>query len=194
MIYTAKNYDHLLGIDGFSDELLKDHFALYQGYVNNTNKLAGIIRAKSEVGETGVPEFAEAKRRFGWEWNGMRLHEYYFENIAKHPAALDADSFLYKKIEEDFGTFVQWENNFLATAAMRGIGWVVLVYEKKEKHLFNLWVNEHDVGHFAGAEPILVMDVFEHSYLRDYGIKRADYISAFWKVVDWTIISERFGE
>lgn len=188
MPYEAKNYDSLLGLEGFSDTLLKNHFTLYQGYVTNTNKLSDILKEK----EAGTPEFAELKRRFGWEFNGMRLHEYYFGNMSKDGAALDMDSELSKKISEDFGSFEKWESDFRATGAMRGIGWVILSYDKTEKRLFNVWINEHDVGHLAGAEPLLVMDVFEHAFMIDYGIKRADYMGAFWKAIDWGEVDKRF--
>ena len=75
---------------------------------------------------------------------------------------------------------------------MRGIGWVILYYDKQADRLFNVWINEHDAGHFAGATPLLVMDVFEHAYIRDYGIKRADYIDVFMKNIDWNTVEERF--
>jgi Fe-Mn family superoxide dismutase len=194
MPYEPKNYDSLLGLEGFSDTLLKNHFTLYQGYVTNTNKLSDILKTKLEAGETATPEYAELKRRFGWEFNGMRLHEYYFGNMSKDAAVIDADSLLAKKITEDFGSFEKWEADFRATGAMRGIGWVILAYDKMEQRLFNVWINEHDVGHLAGSEPILVMDVFEHAFMIDYGIKRADYIGAFWKAIDWNIVAKRYHE
>lgn len=194
MPYEAKNYDQLVGLEGFSDTLLKNHFTLYQGYVTNTNKLSDILKAKLEAGDTATPEFAELKRRFGWEFNGMRLHEYYFGNMSKDATVLDMDSELAKKIVEDFGSFEKWESDFRATGAMRGIGWVILSYDKTAKRLFNVWINEHDVGHLAGAEPLLVMDVFEHAFMLDYGIKRADYIGAFWKAIDWGEVSQRFAQ
>ena len=75
---------------------------------------------------------------------------------------------------------------------MRGIGWAILRYERETGMLFNAWANEHDVGHLAGTKILLIMDVFEHAYITDYGIKRADYIEAFMKAVDWTRVEERF--
>ena len=81
MSYTAKDFSFLLGMKGFSDTLLKNHFTLYQGYVTNTNKLMELLTALLKDGKQGTPEFAELKRRFGWEFNGMRLHELYFENL-----------------------------------------------------------------------------------------------------------------
>jgi|SRR3989338_8406088 len=195
MAYEPKKFDHLLGTPGFSDQLLKNHFALYQGYVVNTNKLTDLLSALAKEGKTGTPEYAEAKRRFGWEFNGMRLHEYYFENM-KHPNSapppLDKKSPLFKKIVEDFGTYENWEKDFRAVGIMRGIGWVILYFDKIANRLFNIWVNEHDLGHLAGAIPLLILDVFEHAYITDYGLKRADYIEAFFKAIDWGIINKRF--
>ena len=81
MPYTAKDYTKLIGMPGFSDTLLKNHFTLYQGYVTNTNKMLDILETMLKEGKTGTPEYAELKRRLGWEFTGMRLHEYYFENL-----------------------------------------------------------------------------------------------------------------
>ena len=75
---------------------------------------------------------------------------------------------------------------------MRGIGWVILSYDEQSGELFNIWVNEHDVGHLAGCKPLLVMDVFEHAFMIDYGLKRADYIEAFFKAINWDVVSRRF--
>jgi len=191
MPYQAKNFESLLGTKGFSDALLKNHFTLYQGYVTNTNKVADVLSALLRDGKTAAPEYAELKRRFGWEFNGMRLHEYYFGNMKREGSVLDKNSKLFKKITEDFGSYENWEKDFKATGAMRGIGWVVLYYDKMENRLFNTWINEHDVGHLSGATPLLIMDVFEHAYMIDYGLKKADYIEAFFKVIDWNAVESR---
>ena len=106
MAYEAKNFDSLLGTKGFSDQLLKNHFTLYQGYITNTNKLADALNALGKEGKTGTPEYSELKRRFGWEWNGMRLHEYYFGNMTKGGKAIDKSTNFYTKIVDDFGFWV----------------------------------------------------------------------------------------
>ncbi|MFC1614982.1 superoxide dismutase [Patescibacteria group bacterium] len=187
-MYEKKDFTHLLGMEGFSDELLQDHFKLYEGYVANTNKLMEKLSAV----ETGTPEYAEMKRRFGWEWDGMRMHELYFGNLSKDTKSLSEDSDLHKKITEQFGSFEKWSEDFKATGAMRGIGWVILVQDLETKKLFNVWINEHDAGHLVGIKPLIVIDVFEHSYIRDYGLARADYISSFIKRVDWGEVENRF--
>ena len=188
-MYEAKNFEQLLGTEGFSDVLLRNHFSLYEGYVSNTNKLVDLLKTT----EVGTPQYNELKRRFGWEWNGMRLHEFYFGNMIKGGVALDKKSVLAKRITEDFGSLEAWEKDFRATGALRGIGWAILARDTETGRLFNIWVNEHDGGHLAGAAIILVMDVFEHAFAIDYGIKRADYIVAFWSAINWGIASDRFA-
>ncbi len=185
-MYTAKDFSSLLGIEGLSDALLNNHFMLYQGYVANTNKLVDIMKAI----EPGTPEYAELHRRFGWEWNGMRLHELYFGNMVKGGVAL-SDRILKQKIESTWGSVENWQKEFVGVGAMRGIGWAMLCHDKREGKLFNVWVNEHDAGHLAGATPLLIMDVFEHAFMLDYGIKRADYIAVFMKSIDWHAVEER---
>lgn len=192
MNYTAKDYSRLVGMPGFSEALLKNHFTLYQGYVTNTNKVLDALAAMAAEGKAATPEFAELKRRLGWEWNGMRLHELYFENLGGK-AGLNPAGRLAGMLKEQFGGVEAWEKEFRATGAMRGIGWVVLYEDQASGRLMNFWVNEHDVGHPAGCRPLLVMDVFEHAFMLDYGLKRADYIEAFFKNVDWKAVEARLG-
>jgi len=190
MGYTAKDYGKLIGMEGFSETLLKNHFTLYQGYVTNTNKLWDLLTAMLKEGKAGAPEYAELKRRFGFEFNGMRLHEYYFENLGgKKP--LEKTGALAKKVAGAYGSYDAWEQDFKATGAMRGIGWVILYQDNVSGKLFNQWINEHDVGHPAGCVPILIMDVFEHAFITDYGLKRADYIEFFFKNINWAVAESR---
>ena len=191
-MYIPKNFDSLLGTPGFSDQLLKNHFTLYQGYVTNVNKLSDELALLTKDGKTGTPSWAELKRRFGWEWNGMRLHELYFGNIAKTAADIDRNSLIFKKLIDQFGSYETWEKDFKASGTMRGIGWVILYHDPVADRLFNIWVNEHDMGHLAGSNPLLVLDVFEHAYTLDYGLKKADYIEAFMKALDWQIVNDRY--
>jgi Fe-Mn family superoxide dismutase len=191
MKYEIKNFDNLLGLSGFSDVLLKNHFALYQGYINNFNKLNDILVELERADKFASPEYAELNRRFGWEFNGMRLHEYYFENLSKDSGHLNNDSELMRIIDVEFGSFEAFQKDFRAMAAMRGIGWVVLYLDLETNRVFNVWINEHDTGHFAGCSPLLVMDVFEHAYMLDYGIKKADYIESFFRSIDWGVVEKR---
>jgi superoxide dismutase, Fe-Mn family len=190
MGYSAKDYAQLIGMAGFSETLLKNHFTLYQGYVTNTNKVLDTLDQMIKDAKTATPEFAELKRRLGWEFNGMRLHEYYFENLGGK-SGVDKNGKFAKKVAESFGSYDAWEKDFRATGAMRGIGWVVLYQDIESGKLINFWVNEHDVSHPAGCNPLLIMDVFEHAFMIDYGLKRADYIEAFFKNIKWPTVESR---
>lgn len=191
-MYQPKNFDHLIGMPGFSDTLLKNHFTLYQGYVTNTNKLADTFAAMREDGRAATAEFAELRRRFGWEFNGMRLHELYFANMNKASQLSPVTGAFKEVVEKSFGSEDGWLKDFKSSGTMRGIGWVLLVVDPVAKRLFNIWVNEHDLGHLTGCSPLLVLDVFEHAYMLDYGLKKADYLEAFVSAVDWTVVAARF--
>lgn len=190
MPYSAKDYSNLIGMEGFSETLLKNHFTLYQGYVTNTNKVLDALSAMLKEGKTATPEYAELKRRLGWEFNGMRLHEYYFENLGGKES-LAKDSKLAKALTESFGSYDDWVKDFKATGSMRGIGWAALYQDTTSGRLINFWINEHDVSHPAGGNLILIMDVFEHAFMLDYGLKRADYIEAFFKNINWKAAEAR---
>jgi superoxide dismutase, Fe-Mn family len=191
MEYQAKTFEKVQGLPGLSDQLINNHFTLYQGYVTNTNKVLAEINQLFGNDQAATPQFAELKRRLGWEWNGMRLHELYFDNLTKAPIELDFNSLLGQKIAENFGGLDNFTAELKATATMRGIGWVVVYFDKSADKIIISWINEHDNGHLAGAEPILVLDVFEHAYMIDYGLKRADYLEAIIKAIDWNTVADR---
>lgn len=188
MAYAARDYASLAGMAGFSGSLLKNHFTLYQGYVTNTNKLLEKLSAAGPGEGAPSPEFSEMKRRLGWEFNGMRLHELYFENLggSGRPEGAVPESII-----TDFGSFEAWQKEFKAIGMMRGIGWAILYKDPRSGQLMNFWINEHDVSHPAGCAPLVVMDVFEHAYISDYGLKRADYMEAFFRNINWQAINTR---
>lgn len=186
MTFAPKDFKHLLGMSGFSDTLLSNHFTLYEGYVKNTNTLLDLLTTK----EAGSPEFAELRRRFGWEWNGMRLHELYFENLTKETTSFSGEK-ISELLTREWGSFENWKKDFITCGSMRGIGWVILSFDPKSGRAFNTWINEHDFGHLAGTTPLLVLDVFEHAYMVDYGLKKPDYINAFFDHIDWKVVEGR---
>jgi Fe-Mn family superoxide dismutase len=190
MAYTAKDYNSLIGMEGFGETLLKNHFTLYQGYVTNTNKSLDTLSEMAKGGKIGTPEYAELKRRLGWEFNGMRLHEFYFENLGGK-GTLNKSGKLWKKLAEEFGSYENWEADFKGVGAMRGIGWAILYQDPVSGKLINQWITEHDVGHPAGCNPLLILDVFEHAFMIDYGLKKADYIAAFFKNIKWEAVEGR---
>lgn len=189
--YTAKDFTHLIGMPGFDEKLLKMHFTLYNGYVKNTNLLIKLIRDLALDGQDRAYPYQALKRRFGWEFDGMRLHEMYFSNLGGN-RPMEKSTSLYKLLIRDFGSYDKWKQDFIATGLMRGIGWAILYFDPVADRLFNTWINEHDLGHLAGGHPILVMDVWEHAYMPQYGLDRAAYIDAFFKNINWDEVQTRF--
>jgi len=190
MKFEPKDFSHLIGMEGFSRKLLENHFKLYQGYVENVNKLQQELKSKIAENKTDSVEFAEMKRRFGWEFDGMRMHEYYFGNLGGAGGKVDHSN-MESKIRGHFDGFEQWQKDFVATGKMRGIGWSILYRDDLTGFFFNAWINEHHTGQFAGCTPILVLDVWEHAFMLDYGTKKDEYIQAFLKNIQWDVVNQR---
>lgn len=181
------------GLDGISDEQLDQHWALYEGYVKNVNLLESKLAALREKGDFG-PEFAEMKRRLGFEYNGMVLHELYFEGLSPGHPPLDHAAQLTKALKTHFGGFETWRKEFSAIGKMRGVGWVVLYLDPQRRALGNHWITLHEEGHLCGFAPLVVMDVWEHAYMVDWGASgRGDYIDAWFKNVDWSVVEARLS-
>jgi Fe-Mn family superoxide dismutase len=190
MEYQSKDFSSLLGMKGFSDEMLEDHFSLYEGYVSNVNELLAKLNTLDDRGELDSSEHAELRRRLGWEFDGMRLHELYFGNLGGDGKAPSGGE-LAKRFTSSFSSVEKWTKEFKAVGAMRGVGWAVLAFDPAGERLLNLWIDEHDVGHAAGCSPLLVMDVWEHAFMTDYRTDRASYIDAFLRNVDWREVERR---
>jgi len=188
MIYQQKDFNYLLGLKGLSDILLVNHFTLYGGYVKNINLVSELLKTM----RPNSPEYNELKRRFGWEWNGMKMHELYFENLSKEKQIINRKSKLFKEIKLQFGSYEKWLEDFKMTGLLRGIGWVALVKDCSTGFLINLWIGEHDEGHLCSQNILLVMDVWEHAYITDYQIKKVDYINTFIENINWGEVEKRF--
>jgi len=194
-IYKAKSFD-LSGLTGISDETLAMHFKLYEGYVTNTNtlneKIAELIKG-GELDATKTAAYSELKRRFGFEYNGMVLHEYYFENMKKQGTGDPTkDKAFSKAAAESFGTYEVWKADFVATGKMRGVGWAATYQDPSNGEISNHWINLHETGNVAGYKPILIMDVWEHAFIKDYApADRPKYIEAFFTNIDWDSVSSR---
>jgi Fe-Mn family superoxide dismutase len=193
MRYEAKDYGRLMGMDGFSDDSLENHFALYRGYVAHTNEALEVLSEMAANGQESHYEYGEVKRRLGWEWNGMRLHELYFDNLGAGES-LEPDDGLSRLIVRSFGSRQAWERDFKAVGSMRGVGWAILYHDRPADRLLNVWIDEHDSGHLVGVAPLLVMDVFEHAFLIDYGLKRGEYIDAFFRNIRWEDVGGRLAD
>ncbi|MFN0278452.1 MAG: superoxide dismutase [Pyrinomonadaceae bacterium] len=195
--YTAKTFD-LSDLTGISNETLAMHFKLYEGYVTNTNtynqRIADLI-GEGELDATKVAAFSEIKRRFGFEYNGMVLHEYYFENMKKQGTGdPDKSSAFAKSATDSFGSYEVWKADFVNTGKMRGVGWAACYQDPTNGAISNHWINLHETGNVAGYKPILIMDVWEHAFIKDYApVDRPKYIEAFFSNIDWDAVSGRLS-
>lgn len=185
--YLAKDYSHLYAMKEFHENLLRMHFKLYEGYVKNASDLLVLIRTAN----TSSYEYGALKRRFGWEFDGMRLHELYFDNLGGN-GKIDQKSALFSALKSQYGSFDLWKRDFIATGTIRGIGWAVLYLDTETGRLTNTWINEHDVGHLVRGLPILVMDVWEHAFMPQFGLDKLAYIEVFFKNLNWEVVESRY--
>ena len=189
-IYKPKQFD-LSGLNGISDETLEMHFKLYEGYVKETNNLTTRISdflKDGKVDQEEMPAYSELTRRLGFEYNGMVLHEYYFDNMKKGSTTTDPDknSAFHKAAETSFGSYDIWKADFVGIGKMRGVGWAICYQNPANGRLSNHWITLHETGNVSGFVPVLVMDVWEHAFLLDYKpAERPKYIEAFFSNIDW---------
>jgi superoxide dismutase, Fe-Mn family len=196
--YKAQTFN-LSNLNGISDNTLAMHFKLYEGYVTNTNLLNEQIAelAKGELGAKDMPTYSELTRRLGFEYNGMVLHEWYFSNMKSGGGSGDpaAGSAFRQAAEASFGSYEQWKKNFIGVGKMRGVGWAAVYHDPVAQRLSNHWINLHETGNVAGFNPILIMDVWEHAFIRDYApADRPKYIEAFFSNINWDACEQRLTQ
>jgi Fe-Mn family superoxide dismutase len=194
--YKARQFN-LSKLQGISDKTLEVHFKLYEGYVKETNNLTQRITEfiqDGNVDQEEMPAYSELTRRLGFEYNGMVLHEYYFDNLKSGGGIGDpqkSSQFL-TAAESTFGSYEIWKADFVGIGKMRGVGWAICNQNPANGRLSNHWITLHETGNVAGFSPILVMDVWEHAYLLDYKpADRPKYIEAFLSNVNWEAIERR---
>lgn len=186
----GKTFPHLANLDGISQEQLDVHYKLYNGYVTNVNTLYD----KYNSVPVGTPEWNELKRRYGFEVNGVYLHELYFNNMKPSGGPAPTSGKLAQALIDNFGSVEAWQADFQATGKMRGIGWVIMYQDPATHRLINCWVSDHENGHPAGFTPVLVMDVWEHAFAVDYTpTGKPNYIEAFFKNINWAVVESRLA-
>ena len=194
--YKARQFN-LSNLKGISDETLEVHFKLYEGYVKETNNLTERISEfikDGNVDQDEMPAYSELSRRLGFEYNGMVLHEYYFDNLESGGGKGDPDKSAQftKAAEATFGSYEIWKTDFVGIGKMRGVGWAICYQNPANGRISNHWITLHETGNVAGFNPILVMDVWEHAYLLDYKpAERPKYIEAFFSNINWAEVEKR---
>jgi Fe-Mn family superoxide dismutase len=193
--YDVKPFN-LNGLSGISDRTLEMHLELYEGYVKAANQLTseiGEMLNDGQIDQEEMPAYSELTRRLGFEYNGMVLHEYYFENMSKSGAKKpDRGSAFLKATEDSFGSYDRWKLDFSSVGNMRGVGWAICYLNPRNGRLSNHWISLHENGNIAGFVPVLVMDVWEHAYLLDFKpSERKAYIESFFSNIHWKTVDER---
>jgi len=194
--YKARQFN-LSNLKGISDETLEMHFKLYEGYVKETNKLNEMIFEfvkDAKVDQDEFAEYSELTRRLGFEYNGMVLHEYYFDNLKSGGGTGDptTNSNFLKATEQSFASYDIWKADFVGIGKMRGVGWAICYENPSNGALSNHWITLHETGNVAGFNPVLVMDVWEHAFILDYKpADRPKYIEAFFANIDWQTVERR---
>ena len=194
--YKARQFN-LSGLKGISDQTLEMHFKLYEGYVKETNNLTTRITefiSDGNVDQEEMPAYSELTRRLGFEYNGMVLHEYYFDNLQSGGGIGDPakSSAFVKAAEATFGSYDIWKADFVGIGKMRGVGWAICNQNPANGRISNHWITLHETGNVAGFDPILVMDVWEHAFLLDYKpAERPKYIEAFFSNIAWNAVEDR---
>ncbi len=191
--YTPQEQLKPSQLEGISDEQIQDHWKLYVGYVNQVNQLNKELCELRSNQESPLT-IADRRRRYGFEYNGMVLHEYYFGNLQSNYTPL-AEGTLRKAFEKSFCSFDKWQEDFANAGKTRGIGWAIVYADLTTGQLTNHFIQEHENGNIAGFAPVVIMDVWEHAYMVDHKAGgRADYINAFLKNVSWSTIEQRYDD
>lgn len=180
-------------LKGMSAKSIEEHLKLYSGYVKNANLILDTIVEYRQDTEKHAYALGELQRRFAFEFDGMRNHEYYFASLEGGPAELSLDSTLRKAIEEEWGDFDEWLAVFKSIALTRGIGWAMLYYDKHTDRLLTQWVDEQHLGHLTGLSPVLALDMWEHSFVYDYQPSgKKQYVEDFFANLNWNVIEENY--
>ena len=190
--FTPKTFN-IPTLNGISAKNIEEHLKLYQGYVKFSNHILNQIDELAKDGEKFAYELGELQRRFGFEFDGMRNHEYYFSSFEGGAKNLSEESELKMAIEKEWGSFDAWLNRFKAIALTRGVGWAILYYDKQSGKLLNAWVEEQHLGHLVGLSPVLALDMWEHAYVYDFPTsEKKKYVEAFFTNLNWEVIEENF--
>ncbi len=182
-------------LKGISAKNIEEHLKLYAGYVKYSNLIHEKIGEYMADSEKNAYVLGELQRRFGFEFNGMRNHEYYFKSIEGGAKALSEDSELKKAIQKQAPSFDAWLTGFKAVAMTRGIGWAVLYWDKETEQLIHAWVDEQHLGQLNGLGWVLGIDMWEHAYVYDYPTsEKKKYIETFFENLNWEVIEENFAK
>ena len=193
MQYQARTFS-LPTLAGLSEKRIKVHLALYEGYVKHVNLIATqLAGVRDGIIQMDPYAAAELRRRFAFEFDGMRMHEYYFEQFEGGPASPAGDSPFILLASTKYGSFDGFIAHIKEVAGTRGIGWVVVYHDPALGTLHSVFVGDHELGQLAGLPVLLALDLWEHAYMVDYvPAEKKNYIDAFLSNLNWGVVEKRF--
>ncbi|MGE5618922.1 MAG: superoxide dismutase [Sphingomonadaceae bacterium] len=179
---------NLFEMDGISRRQIEEHYTLYQGYVNKTNEIRSKLETVdlSKANQT-FSDVRELKVELSFAWNGVKLHELYFENLGGKGGRPEGK--VLAALESSYGSFDRWVED-LKASAISARGWVVAALDE-DGRIYNYVADAHNSYGIWKAIPLLVLDTYEHAYVIDYGVKRPPYVDAFLKNIDWEPVARR---
>ncbi len=185
-IYSPKDFNYIIPkIKGIHPELMKMHFKLYEGLTHATNKTLQEIK-KSDKNSL---IYGALKKRLSFFYNGMKLHELFFEGMDSSKNKMPEN--IKSEIINSFGSVNNWIEDFKKSGDIVDIGFVALVKDKKNGKLMNIFITEFEIGDFIEVDYLLVMDVWEHAYITQFGLDINKYIDVFLQNINWEIVLER---
>ncbi len=189
--YTAQTFDLVGKLKGLSKKQIDEHEQLYKGYVNSRNKISLELQKvdRSSPSRTWSP-FRELKIEETYAINGQILHELYFENLEQ--PGIEMGPQMKALIESNFGSIEKFKKDFMDCGNVSR-GWVVTAFSFDDGRLHNFVLEQHNQNVPVLMIPLLVLDVYEHAYMIDYGIKRAPYLDVFWKNINWNVVENRIN-
>lgn len=182
-----------LSTELLSQKNKKAHLELYENYVKAFNRVSaeldGVDKSEANLNNSA---FRSLKQDEVYNMNATYLHELFFNNISDVQSEIAMDTLSFMRLERDFGTFDAWQEDFIACAASARNGWVITGFNTYTQRYMNVMVDLHSQGIPVGFYPVIVVDVWEHSYYRDYLRKRKSYVYAMMKELNWDVIEDRF--
>lgn len=190
--YEAKDFSYFFKtLDGFSEEQLKLHYGLYEGYIKALNKVNEKMKSADRSSSNhNFSEYRNLLVELSHNLNGVILHELYFSNLTD--SSTEPTEALIKIIERDFGSWNEYLEDLKAAGMASRAGWAMTCYNYRDGKIHNFAIDQHNLHVPVFVRPLLILDTWEHAFGTDYGTDKKSYIDAFMKNINWHVVSLRF--
>lgn len=191
MKYTERTFS-IPELNGISEKQVNIHLGLYSGYVKHVNLIREQISELSKNENINKYTISELRRRFAFEFNGMKMHEYYFEQFESSAVPQNKNSILSKLATDKYGSYEGLVAHIREVSSSRGIGWAVVYIDDTVNTLHTVFVSDHEIGQLVGLRVVLALDLWEHAFMVDYvPAEKTNYIDVFFKNINWEVIEKR---